>query len=144
MCFWFCELSLYRGDKTICSYLGYLKWRQPRNAQATKLWQHLIVMSCALFKATKLHWQNIHNLRCCSSAASVGEFVWVIVCILGTTALKHQQHTMTSKLTDQGSRRPTTPVFCKVKWLFLSMESGGFSEDSERAVWRQGKAVKIF
>lgn len=33
-----------------------------------------------------------------------------------------------SKTQKQGSHRPTTPSFCKVKWLFSSKSSGGFEE----------------
>ena len=34
-------------------------------------------------------------------------------------------------LTDQGSGRAATPVFCEVKLLFLSKESGGFEKSRD-------------
>ena len=33
-----------------------------------------------------------------------------------------------NELTDRSSSRPATPIFCKVKLTFLSMESGGVAE----------------
>ena len=38
---------------------------------------------------------------------------------------------VTNKPVDRGSVTPATPMFCEVKLLFFSMESGGFEESSD-------------
>ena len=40
----------------------------------------------------------------------------------------------TNKLSNRGSGRPAADVFCQVKLLFLSKESGGFEDDNVTAV----------
>ena len=60
----------------------------------------------------------------------------------------------THNLTNQGGGRQSTPIFCKVKVLFLPEESGRresdiyliyiYNDSLENVAWWQGKPVKIF
>ena len=59
---------------------------------------------------------------------------FVLLCDFGVlkSSYSPKSHSNTNKLTDRGSSRPAIPVFCEVKLLFLSMESGGFEESLDQ------------
>ena len=48
----------------------------------------------------------------------------MLLCVFGDS--EGSDSSCTNKLTDRGNGRPAAPVFCEVKLLFWSMESGGF------------------
>ena len=77
----------------------------------------------ALFKATRLHWhkQSFYLTRQRNFMT-----LWIWTNFFKTP----KSHNNTNKLTDWGSR-PETSVFCEVKILFLSLESGGFKESTD-------------
>lgn len=102
---------------------------------AWQKWQHKmlrIVTTDADIGAVLAQGHLKHNSGICKIRHYLTFYFKMIISDQNSCAETPESHT--NKVTNRGSSGSATPMFCKVKLLFLSMESRGFGQRHVKAV----------